>query len=217
MEIEITEAFKKNGVKYSQGDLIEIESEEHLTKSDGFDILEQGYGKKVEKIGEVQDVESDDMTDALALSNCEIYNEIEERVKANHDFENEENLVKVCVSILEETGRDRRTEQMNKNRSGNYNNSGSDNQGSSNSSDGEPATDGQISYLENLEENKHTDISVPENPTKKQASDLIDKANNQIPATPKQKKQLKKVNRWEKGMSKKEASEVLDEVFGDDE
>lgn len=220
MLIQVNEAFEIDGEQYSEGSLIDTETTD-IPKGRVIDLLEDGYCEKhepIEEDGEGKPVHegSDDMMDALALSNCEIFVEIEERIDDKLDFENEENKIKACISILEETGRDRRTEQMNKSRSGNYNNSGSDNQGSSNSSDGEPATDGQVNYLENLEENKHTDISVPKNPTKEQASDLIDKANNQIPATPKQEENLKKVGRWENGMSKKEASETLDEVFGDD-
>jgi len=75
--------------------------------------------------------------------------------------------------------------------------------------DNKSATDNQKDYMDDLGIKYNEDIS------KEEASKKIDKVQEATPATDKQKEALKKANRWKKGMSKKKASEVLDDIYGD--
>ncbi len=66
----------------------------------------------------------------------------------------------------------------------------------------------QKNYLDSL------GVSYPSDISKSKASDLIEREMDKQPATDKQRAALQKANSWEEGMSKKEASEKLDQIYG---
>ncbi len=201
MKLEILKDVKIEGSEYTKGQVIDT-SEEEISEGTANSIITKGYAK--EKYPEVEPIGED----AIVQSFTEWWDDIYSSLAEENDL-SEELLVNATNKILHEVGKSKRQESINQ---GQQRGAGE----SKAQSNDTPASEKQIGYLESLQQNPNVDVSIPDNPSKSEASDLIEKALKQKPATKGQKEQMDKMKiSYPSDISHFEASRRIEDRMGD--
>lgn len=195
MKIEVKKKFKdKDGNERTQGEIIDTEEDDSVDEGLAKDIVSKGFAEKIEEVPDLS------TKDPFVESYTTWWKEIFEGLKKEESIDlSARQLVDATNQILGEVGKCKRQDKI-----GNGRGSG---ESKSKNKNGKPATEKQKSYLNDL------GVDFKEPLSKSKASDLIEKAQSEQPATDKQKQALKKANSWREGMSKKEASKKLDKIY----
>lgn len=198
MKIEVEKEFKdSNGKKREKGEVINVKKDDGLTEDLAENIVDKGSAtEKLEKL-EIEDTHVKSCTEwwkevweLLGEGETGSLN-LNQKVEATNKIH--ESVVKMKIS-----------NEIQKSK----NNQNGETSESKSKSSGPGATDKQINYLDSLGVEYSSTVS------KSEASNLIEQEMDKQDPTSKQKNALKKAHKWEDGLSKKEASEKLDKLYG---
>jgi len=169
-------------------------------------MAEKKPEEEVEKLGKIDETnyETVKFADEDARRMAQNYVAVVQRLNEQAPFLSAAEKREGADTVIEQITKQRNTVEMNKLQKAK----------TKDGSNGEQASKKQINYLKSLAEKDETNIKVPENPTKIQASNLIDKANKQLPATSNQLSKMDEVGLgYSADINKHEASQKLDNFF----